>query len=244
MINGSPKVLICIPAFNEAERLPETLTTLKRVVGSAWTIAVFDDGSRDETANVAKSMGVQVVRLPLHLGYGATIQTGYKFALRSGYDFLVQFDADGQHEPASIERILGPLIAGEADWVVGNRFHPGCSYVSPTLRRIGQALFRTICRMMTGLNVTDPTSGFKGLNRAALKFLSEDYFPLDYPDADVFIMMHTNGFRCKEVDVIMYPPKTGQSMHAGIIGPIHYVIKMFLSIFMGLLRRERRKNGR
>jgi len=228
--------LVCIPAFNEERRLPETLRELVPLLPPGCDLVVIDDGSRDDTRGAASRAGVECLSLPIHLGYGGALQTGYKLALARGYSHLIQMDADGQHAPESLSLLLEPLRAGAADFVIGNRFHPGCDYSSPFLREVGRRFFAGICRLLSGFNLKDPTSGFKGFNRTTLKLLSRDGFPMDYPDADVFMMLHYAGIRIREVDITMRPPREAGSMHDGILHPARYLAKMLLSIFMTILR--------
>ncbi|MBP7633672.1 glycosyltransferase family 2 protein [Candidatus Ozemobacteraceae bacterium] len=228
--------LLCIPAFNEEKRLPETLDELLRLLPSGCDVLVVDDGSSDGTRDVASQAGVPCLALPVHLGYGGALQTGYKYALERGYAHLIQFDADGQHDPACLPDLLKPLRAGETDFVIGNRFHANSSYRSPFLRELGRRFFAGICRALSGFDLNDPTSGFKGFNRTTLRLLSRDGFPMDYPDADVFMMLHYAGIRIREVDILMRPPREEGSMHSGLFHPARYLAKMLLSIFMTILR--------
>ena len=228
--------LVCIPAFNEERRLPETLRELVPLLPPGCDLVVIDDGSRDDTRGAASRAGVECLSLPIHLGYGGALQTGYKLALARGHSHLIQMDADGQHAPESLSLLLEPLRAGAADFVIGTRFHPGCDYSSPFLREVGRRFFAGICRLLSGFNLKDPTSGFKGFNRTTLKLLSRDGFPMDYPDADVFMMLHYAGIRIREVDITMRPPREAGSMHDGILHPARYLAKMLLSIFMTILR--------
>ncbi len=228
--------LICIPAFNEERRLPGTLRELVPLLPAGCDLVVIDDGSRDGTREAASRAGTECLALPIHLGYGGALQTGYKFALSRGYTYLIQMDADGQHDPNSLPLLLEPLRSGEADFVIGNRFHPGCTYRSPFVREIGRRFFAGICHLLSGFDLKDPTSGFKGFNRTTLRLLSRDGFPMDYPDADVFMMLHYAGIRIREVNITMRPPHEEGSMHAGLLHPARYLAKMLLSIFMTILR--------
>lgn len=228
--------LVCIPAFNEERRLPDTLRELVPLLPAGCDLVVIDDGSGDDTQGAASRAGVECLVLPIHLGYGGALQTGYKYALTRGYTYLIQMDADGQHDPNSLSLLLEPLRTGAADFVIGNRFHPACSYRSPFVREVGRRFFAGICRLLSGFDLKDPTSGFKGFNSATLRLLSRDGFPMDYPDADVFMMLHYAGIRIREVNVTMRPPREAGSMHAGILHPAHYLAKMLLSISMTILR--------
>jgi glycosyltransferase involved in cell wall biosynthesis len=227
--------LVLIPAFNEEQRIASVIAAIHNAVPGA-EILVVNDGSRDNTAAAARRAGAIVVSHPFNMGYGAAIQTGYKYARDKGYDFLIQLDADGQHDPACIPALLAPVMAGTADIAIGSRFL-GTSYRPPFARRVGMALFRQIVYRVTGKFITDTTSGFQAFNRDVIRFFSSDIFPVDYPDADMLIMLHRAGFRLTEIPVKMYENSEGKSMHSGL-KPIYYMFKMLLSICVTLMREK------
>jgi len=171
------------------------------------------------------------------MGYGVALQTGYKYALREGYDCVVQLDGDGQHEPADIPGLLEIVKRGEADVVLGSRFLGGNGYRAEMARRMGMRLFGALAYALTGVKFSDITSGFQALNADVLRFFSAERYPGDYPDADVLVMLTRSGFRIKEVPVRMYARARAGSMHSGL-RPLYYVFKMLLSVFLTPLRRE------
>jgi glycosyltransferase involved in cell wall biosynthesis len=193
-------------------------------------IVVIDDGSADDTAQQARDLGVCVVSLPINLGYGAALQTGYKHAVSKGYEYLVQMDSDGQHDPRFIKPMLQAVQAGEADIVIGSRFLGQCGYRFSRVRWIGVLLFRGIIYAATGLRITDPTSGFQAMRRQVFSVCASAAYPVDYPDADVIILLCRLGLTVKEMPVTMYP-SSRSSLHAGL-KPVYYVFKMLLSILM------------
>jgi glycosyltransferase involved in cell wall biosynthesis len=231
----SSRSLVLIPAYNEATRIAGVIESIKRVV-TEMPVLVINDGSRDDTAAVALQAGAIVVSHPFNMGYGAAIQTGYKYARDKGYDYLVQLDADGQHDPACIPDVLAPVMQGRADIAIGSRFL-GTSYTPPLARRLGMALFRKIVLLVTGKVCTDTTSGFQAFNRDVIRFFAQDIFPVDYPDADMLITLHRAGFCMTEVPVRMFENSEGKSMHSGF-KPIYYMFKMLLSIGVTLLREK------
>lgn len=231
----SSSSIVLIPAYNEASRIGSLVENVRRVVPE-MPVLVVNDGSRDDTARVARAAGAVVVTHPFNMGYGVTIQTGYKYALAHGFDRLVQLDADGQHDPACIPVLLAPVIEGKTDVAIGSRFL-GTSYRPPLVRRIGMALFRRIVFLVTGQFITDTTSGYQAFNREVLKFFCKDIFPVDFPDADMLITLHRAGFRMLEVPVRMFENREGKSMHGGL-KPIYYMFKMLLSIGVTLLRAK------
>ena len=226
---------IIIPAYNEAGRIATSIAGIRKF-GNA-DVVIVNDGSDDDTAGEAKAAGARVIELPFNLGYGAALQTGFKYALDKGYEFAVQMDADGQHDPLSMEALISPVLRDEIDVVIGSRFLDKGNYKAPFVRRMGMYFFGIIASLFTGRRITDPTSGFQALNKKVMEFYASDAYPADYPDADVIIMLHRQGFRFKEVPVIMHNAAK-RSMHGGILKPLYYIFKMMLSIFVTLLRKE------
>lgn len=206
-------------------------------------ILIVDDGSRDGTRQRAEAEGVKVVSHPFNLGYGSALQTGYKYALKEGYGAIVQLDGDGQHDPSFLSDLLDAIQSGEADIAIGSRFLKNedtasgfQSYHPPLLRKLGMRFFGMIASWLTRQKITDPTSGYQAMSRKALEWVSGDHFPVDYPDADVIIMLHRAGFRIKEVPVQMFASKDKKSMHSGW-KPVYYLFKMLLSILVTLMRK-------
>lgn len=229
-------ILVLIPAFNEAAKIAAVIGHVGTALPTA-DILVVDDGSVDNTAMIARETGAFVVSHSFNMGYGVAIQTGYKFAMDHGYAFLVQIDGDGQHDPGCIPGLLAPLLSGETDFVLGSRFLDAQSYEPSLFRRLGMGFFRGFVRLVTGLKITDCTSGFQAFNREVIRFFVRDTFPIDYPDADVLITLHRACFRIQELPVRMYAAE-GKSMHSGM-KPLYYLFKMTLSILVTLLRNKR-----
>ncbi len=227
--------LIVVPAFNEAENIANTLAGIRGSLPGV-DMAVVDDGSGDETAALALAGGAIVMRLPVNLGYGGALQTGFQYAQAHGYDVVVQMDADGQHEPTCVPDLLKALEEGDADIVIGSRFLGRGEYRAGLARVMGMKLMRWLIRVTVGVRITDPTSGFQALGRRAIALYASPVYPVDYPDADVLIMVCRAGLRVKEVGVTMYPRLVGMSMHSGL-KPIWYLLKILLSVGVTLLRR-------
>ena len=230
------KILILIPAYNEGPRIGSLVINL-RTMYPQYDILVVDDGSCDETAKEAQAAGGRVVSHIYNMGYGVAIQTGYKYALRHGYDFLVQMDGDGQHDPSFIPKLLAPVLAGETDFVLGSRFLDIGGYDPSPARRVGMMFFRKLVSWLIGQRITDSTSGFQAFNRQVIRFFASEVFPCDYPDADMLLTLHRAGFRIEEAAVRMYASVSGKSMHSGL-KPLYYMFKMLLSIFVTLLRQK------
>lgn len=226
-LRADVEYIILIPAWNESTRLPEVLDRLRSLEGQI-EVAVIDDGSGDDTAEVARSMGATVLRHPFNLGYGAALQTGYKYALERRVPLVVQMDADGQHEGLQIPILIKPLQADEADLVVGSRFMGASTYRMGLARNVGRSLFRHTARL-AGLVATDPTSGFQAMNRAVLELYSGEFFPSDYPDVDVLVVAHRKGLRILECPVTIYEGLRRSTLHGGHRA-FYYTYRMFLSL--------------
>ncbi|HEY6007466.1 MAG TPA: glycosyltransferase family 2 protein, partial [Geobacteraceae bacterium] len=236
MTAAAERILVLIPAYNEEGNIGRTVAGVRRAFPAA-DIVVVDDGSRDATAAVARAAGAVVLTHHFNMGYGVTIQTGYKYAHAKGYDYLVQLDGDGQHDPACIPALLAPVMAGDTDFALGSRFLGLESYRPPFMRRLGIALFRKLVTVIIGRSITDPTSGFQAFNRDVIRFFTGDLFPCDYPDADMLVLLNLVGFRIVELPVRMYANPDGKSMHSGF-KPLYYVFKMCLSICVTLMRQR------
>lgn len=226
--------MVVIPAYNEAGRIGNVVRAVHRAVRDC-RVVVIDDGSTDTTPLEARHAGAEVLSLPLNLGYGAALQTGYLYARRHGVQRLVQLDADGQHEPACIVELLAALDRG-LDVAVGSRYLTGQPPSVGLARRVGGWLFGRVASVWTGVRITDPTSGFQALSHRALEHLVRDSFPEDYPDTDVLIDLHRAGLRIGEVAVRMYPRRGGTSMHRGS-KVAFYAYKMFLNLSLLPVRR-------
>lgn len=231
------KTLILIPAYNEADNVGAVVGAV-RAVHPDFDVLVVDDGSLDHTEQAARAAGAAVVRLSQNMGYGVAIQAGYKYARLHDYDFLVQLDGDGQHDPAFIAALLAPLLTGETDFALGSRFLAVESYRPSFTRRLGILLFRHLVSVLIGRPITDPTSGYAAFNKKVIHFFCSDIFPCDYPDADMLLTLNLAGFRIREVPVRMLANLRGSSMHNGLL-PLYYIFKMFLSILVTLLRSRK-----
>jgi glycosyltransferase involved in cell wall biosynthesis len=230
-------VLILIPAYNEAARIVTVIENIRRVAPE-YDIVVINDGSGDDTAPLAATAGATVVSHPFNLGYGVAIQTGYKYAFANGYDYLVQIDGDGQHDPSYIPLLLAPVMSGKADFILGSRFLEVAGYEPSLARKIGMAFFRQVVSWIANTRITDSTSGYQAFNRDVIRFFSGEVFPCDYPDADMLITLHLADFRISELPVRMYANTAGKSMHSGL-KPAYYIFKMLLSILVTLLRSRK-----
>lgn len=228
------KVLAIIPAYCEEKNIARIVHACRE---QGLDVLVVDDYSRDRTADVAREAGARVVSHSFNVRYGCALQTGYQYAKLHGYQAVVQLDGDGQHDPAFLPELLAPILADEADVVMGSRFLGETGYHVPWSRRMGQKLFGSIAAWMTGEQVTDPTTGLQALSQRVVRLYCSGLFPDDYPDADMRVILHRMGIRVREIPVQMHASETGQSMHNGILRPLYYVYKMMLAMIIARFRK-------
>ncbi|MBM3266550.1 MAG: glycosyltransferase family 2 protein [Candidatus Sericytochromatia bacterium] len=238
---AAARILAIIPAYNEEATIAGTLAQL-RVSLPDLDLLVINDGSRDGTSAAARAEGVAgVVDLPANLGIGGAVQTGFKYASRQGYDVAVQVDADGQHLGGEIAKLLGPVLAGEADVAIGSRFLAPGGYRSTALRRVGIGIFRLVNSLVVGQRITDNTSGFRAYNRRALAFLAEHY-PTDFPEPEAVVLLDRNNFRLVEVPVAMRG-RQGGSSSIGVMRAAYYMVKVLLAVVVNAFRAPVESRG-
>jgi len=231
------KILIIIPAYNEAESIEQVINNLHQA-NEDWDILVVNDASIDTTSQLARAINdTTVIDLPYNLGIGGCVQTGFKYARQNNYDCALQFDGDGQHNAEEIEKLLSIIKNNIADVAIGSRFnmkHDG--FKSSLFRRLGIKIFEIVSYLFIRQRITDHTSGFRAYNKNALQFLA-DYYPSDYPEPEVVIILGKNGFRMKEVFTQMHERQGGVSSIPLTKGP-YYMTKVLLSMFMASIRSK------
>ena len=229
-----PRILVVIPAFNEADSIGHVIRTTRQHLPEA-AVVVINDGSSDETGALAESAGAIVLHMPHNVGIGASVQTGFIFASEQGYDVVVRSDGDGQHDPLDLRRLVDTLLEGEVDMVVGSRYIEDRGYRTPLPRRAGILLLARLITSITGHIVTDPTSGFAAFNHHAIHLFAQVY-PHDYPEPEGWVVAHRAGLRFREIPVTMKPRFAGHSSITRLRS-IYYMLKVTLAILIGLLRR-------
>ncbi len=229
-----PRVAVIVPAFNEALNLPHVVDDLRRCC-PAWDIIVVDDGSSDDSANVAAALGARVLRLPFNLGIGGAVQTGLIYAARDGYDVCVQVDGDTQHEGAETVKLVQTLLETGADAVIGSRFLLACGFRSTAGRRAGIAVLRLVIRLLTGRTISDPTSGHRAFGRRAISLLAQDY-PQEYPEPEAIYLLLRHRLRVMEIPVRMRSRQAGRSS-IGVLDSLLYMLKVLLSILVQATKR-------
>jgi glycosyltransferase involved in cell wall biosynthesis len=223
-----------VPALNEEGNVARVIAEI-RAFDPGLEVVVVDDASVDRTAAVAAEAGAHVLRLPFNLGIGGAVQTGFRYAYEHGYELAVRVDGDGQHDPAQLGVLLEPVLAGEADIVVGSRFAGSDGYRSSRSRRAGIRLLAWTLSALVRQRVTDATSGFQALNRDGIRLFAADY-PHDYPEAEATVMVFRHRLRLAEVPVSMRERGAGQSSITALRS-IYYMVKVLLAVFVGVFRR-------
>jgi glycosyltransferase involved in cell wall biosynthesis len=231
------KCLAVVPAYNESATVARVVGAIRASVAEL-DVLVIDDGSTDDTMERARAAGAQVLRHPFNLGIGGAVQSGFVFALENGYDYMVQVDGDGQHDPGQIVRLRSAMLADPAiDMVCGSRFlTDDHKYPAPISRRTGIHLFAFLLSRFVGERVSDPTSGFRLYNRRAIELFARDY-PHDYPEVEAVLMLHHHRLRMREVPVRMFARGGGVSS-IGAGKSVYYMVKVLLALFVGLARRR------
>lgn len=232
------KKLIIIPAYNESASIKATVEEIKeKAIG--FDYVVINDCSTDDTRKICESMKYNIVNLPVNLGIGGAVQTGYKYGVRHGYDLAVQVDGDGQHDPGFLSEMSEYLLETEADMVIGSRFIEKEGFQSSGARRAGIKYFTFLIRLLTGKTVTDPTSGLRMVNRDVMEMFAQDY-PKDYPEPESVVAVLRRGKKVKEIPVVMRERNGGVSS-ISLKKSVYYMIKVSLAI---LIEKMRPRGGR
>ena len=233
---SAKKILAIVPAYNEAGNIGRTVDQIGRA-GLAIDILVIDDGSGDATAREAEAQGAKVVCLPFNLGIGGAVQTGFQYAFAGGYDVAVQIDGDGQHDAAFLPQLLAPVIAGHADMVVGSRFmEVSDGFKSSFSRRMGIHFFVHLINALTGVRITDPTSGFRAHNKKLIAVFAR-YYPHDFPEPEAIVVARRMDAVITEVPVVMHARQAGSSSIRHFKS-MYYMLKVTFAILLHMIRRR------
>ncbi|MEW6457434.1 MAG: glycosyltransferase family 2 protein [Acidobacteriota bacterium] len=231
------KKIVIIPAFNEEKNIEKVLLSVKEFCPD-FDVVVINDGSTDKTSELTRKFDfVNVIDLPVNIGIGGAVQTGFIYSERNNYDITVQVDGDGQHKPSEVKKIIEPILKNEADVIIGSRFIEKVTFRSSLLRRIGIKLFYLTNKILLREEITDSTSGFRAYNRKAIEILSRNY-PDDYPEPEAIYILKRKGIKIKEVHVEMEERIGGRSS-ISFFRAVYYMTKVFLSIFVLMLRKEK-----
>ena len=228
------KKLIIIPAFNEEGNLEKTI---KDIIENApdFDYVIINDCSTDGTLEICRKHGFSYLNLPVNLGIGGAVQTGYRYGYYHGYDLAVQFDGDGQHNAGYLVKMVEHMKKTNADMVIGSRFIEKQGFQSSVLRRIGIRYFMLLIKLLTGARVTDPTSGMRMINRELMGKFTEDY-PKDYPEPESVVTVLAQKYKVEEIPVIMSEREEGVSS-ISLRNSIYYMIKVSFAMFIARLKK-------
>ncbi|MBL4706731.1 MAG: glycosyltransferase family 2 protein [Flavobacteriales bacterium] len=229
-------VLVVIPCYNEEEAIADVVKEVmaQDIQDVKLTALVINDKSTDDSLKVLVANKINHVSLPVNLGIGGAVQTGYKFAFSNGFDIAIQLDGDGQHRADQLVKIISPIKEGEAEVVIGSRYLTKEGFQSSTLRRFGINFFRRVIKMLTGEVVKDSTSGFRALNIDALRVVNQ-YYPDTYPEPEAIVLYTKHSLRIKEVPVVMRERQGGVSSITGA-SSVYYMFKVFMACVFAYLR--------
>lgn len=228
------KKLIIIPAFNEESNIEKTVTAIQKNA-QGFDYVIINDCSTDRTKQICAEKGYNVVNLPINLGIGGAVQTGYKYALERDYDVVVQVDGDGQHDPEFLNEMADYLMENELDMVIGSRFIEKEGFQSSKLRRVGIVFFSKLIKLLTGTLITDPTSGLRMIGRNAMALFAADY-PRDYPEPESVVAVIRRNMKVKEIPVVMKERQGGVSS-ISLKKSVYYMIKVTLAILIERIRK-------
>ena len=229
------RLVAIVPAWNESGAIGGVVDEI-RAFDARIDVVVVDDASSDDTASVARAHGATVLALPFNIGIGGAVQTGFRYARDEGYEVAVRLDGDGQHDASELGKLLGPIRAGDADFVVGSRFvDPGGTYRPPFARRVGIGVFARLVSLLGGQHVTDTTSGVAALNRAGIELFAVEY-PHDYPEVEGTLVALRSGLRLMQVQVDMRERQAGTSSIT-FVRSLYYIVKVMLALLVASLRR-------
>ena len=230
------KVAIIIPCFNEQDCVANVFSEVSNIkIPGCFIEPIFvNDCSKDNTLALLQSYHAKVLNLPVNLGIGGAVQTGFKYALLNDFDIAIQLDGDGQHPSDQIINLIQPIIAGEADVVIGSRFLLKEGFQSTFTRRLGINYFKFLNKCLIHKTMTDNTSGFRAINKKALKVVC-NYYPDEYPEPEAIILFSLNNLSIQEIPVIMRERMGGQSSISSYKS-IYYMIKVSLAVIFIYLR--------
>ncbi|MBR2743803.1 MAG: glycosyltransferase family 2 protein [Clostridia bacterium] len=236
------KRILIIPAYNEQDSIIKTIEKIKES-NINMDYIVINDGSTDGTESLLVENNVNHIRLISNLGIGGAVQTGYKYAFENGYDIAIQFDGDGQHDVRFIDKICEPIVLKEADMVIGTRYldKSSSSFQSTFMRRFGSNLISFMIKICCRKKITDPTSGFRAVNKRVLEEFALDY-PTEYPEPESTVSLLVNKYVVKEVPVSMNE-RNGGTSSIRLWKSVDYMGKVLLSILVDSIsfRKKRRK---
>lgn len=228
------KKIVIIPAYNESNNLIGVIDDLKKNA-PGFDYVIINDGSTDNTISLCREKGFNVIDLPINLGIGASVQTGYIYALENGYDIAVQFDGDGQHDAVYLDNMYDEMIKYGSDVIIGSRYLSKEGFQSTALRRFGIRILSGLIRILHKQKIKDVTSGLRMINRKVMIAFVENY-PNDYPEPETIAFCMRKKFKIAEVPVTMNSRKEGKSS-INSIQSVYYMLKVSFSIIVDYYKK-------
>lgn len=232
------RTLIIIPAYNEQGNILNTINDIRENAPQVEYV-VINDCSTDNTKQILQEAGVTVVNLPVNLGIGGGVQTGYRYALENDYDIAIQFDGDGQHMAEYLKDLIAPIEAGEANVVIGSRFIKKEGFQSSAMRRFGIGFLSGLIRLLGGVRVYDVTSGFRAADRSMIAYYADNYAQ-DYPEPEAILAASLEGATVKEIAVQMRERQSGESS-INSFKSLYYMIKVSVALLIYRITHRRKK---
>lgn len=230
------KKIIIIPCYNEKDSILSTINKIKNE-DPDFDYIVINDCSTDNSKELLEENSVNTINLPINLGIGGAVQMGYIYAYNYNYDIAVQIDADGQHNPRYLSEMLNELVKNNSNIVIGSRFIENKGFQSSFSRRIGIKYFTKLIYLLTKKNITDPTSGFRMVDKELIKFFAHEY-PSDYPEPESIVAVLKRGYSVNEIPVQMSSRQGGKSS-IDVKKSIYYMIKVSIAILIEDLRSKK-----
>lgn len=235
------RIAVIVPTYNEESAITAVVNKINALNALNLFRAdavVVNDCSGDKTAAVASSLNCTLLDLPINLGIGGAIQTGFRYAFENKYDYAVQCDGDGQHPPEEIPKLFKAMEQGKSDIVIGSRFIEKNGFASSYMRRLGINFFKHMIWLYCHITITDSTSGFRMLNRKALSFAAFDY-PDEYPEPESIILFSKNKLKITEIPIIMRERQGGVSSIRSL-NTLYYMLKVSIAIFFTYIRKRKK----
>ncbi len=236
------KIAVIVPAFNEEKSIAGVVADIHAVALQNEldiTVIVVNDCSTDSTPQLISVLNCVDFHLPVNLGIGGAVQTGFIYAYENDFDFAFQVDGDGQHPASELPKLLNAAKELNADVVIGSRFISGEGFQSSALRRFGIGYFKWLNKFLVGVTINDSTSGFRLINKKAMAIVSE-YYPDEYPEPEAVILYSLNKLKIAEVPVMMKERQGGVSSIGGF-SSVYYMLKVTLAIFYTFIRIKFKK---
>jgi len=228
------EILVIVPAYNEEKNIASLIGNIK-AAGPSWDVLVVNDCSGDNSCALLKELGVNHINLSNNLGIGGAVQTGYKYAQRHGYQYAVQVDGDGQHDPREIPKLIEKSREG-FHFVVGSRFIDRKGFQSTLSRRFGIRIFSLVIQVFFGEKMTDATSGFRLADREVIAEFAQSY-PVDYPEPETIVMLMKKKYRVAEVPVAMKKRTEGDTS-IDVFDSVYYMVKVTLAMVFAFFSKQ------